>query len=282
VIALAFGVLALVGSASFAGFVENFDGAGTVPYTLTSSSGTASSIQNGGPTGNYLRVINLNGSNNNSIAFDEHAASTGPQPGGIKLAFDFRMTDDAANAAAGGCCGSAADGIGVGLFATAQYGTTGGVNPGGMGLGDWERPAFPNAFAVGMDIFQNIDEVTLNWNDVEVAVANVQPIMDLNDGVWHRAVVSVTPNGSDATVDMLILEDLHGITTVHNIFSGQTIPGLDLSALPGWRLIAGGRTGGAFAAGSIDNIALQAVPEPTSVALLGLGGLLLLAGRRRR
>ena len=30
-------------------------------------------------------------------------------------------------------------------------------------------PSFPDAFTVGLDIFQNIDVLTINWNDAQVA-----------------------------------------------------------------------------------------------------------------
>ena len=92
-------------------FLEDFDTT-TNAYTLTNTSGGAPAVTTTpGPTGNFDRLTNLDGNNNNSIAFDEAASQTGPSPGGIKLAFDFRISDDAANAAAGGCCDSAADGL---------------------------------------------------------------------------------------------------------------------------------------------------------------------------
>ena len=149
-VAVLLAVLGMACSDACGSFVETFDGGGSVPWAFKSSSGTAPSLQVGGPTNTHARITNLDASNNNSLAFDEDPLSTGPQPAGIRLAFDFRMTGDAANAAAGGCCGSAADGLGVGVFATARYGTSGPINPGaGEGVGgsgvapnDWERPQF--------------------------------------------------------------------------------------------------------------------------------------------
>ena len=233
-----------------AALIEDFDGGGSgTPYAFTNTSGSASQlVAYRVRAATWHGITNLDGSNNNSIAFDEEPTATGPAPGGIRMAFDFRMSTDAANTAAGGCCDSAADGMGIGLFATSVYGATGAANPATMGQGSdiWERPAFNSAFAVGLDIFQNIDQISLNWNGAEVANADVQSIVDLNNNVLHRAVVDITASGGDALVDMWVLEDIHGDTTPHQVFSGQLVSGMDLTALPGWRVIAGGRTGGAF------------------------------------
>ena len=255
---------------------EDFDGGGTTPFTLTNTSGGAPSIIGGGPSGNFLRLTNLNGSNNNSIAFDEEASQTGPAPTGLVLSFDFRMTDDATNAAAGGCCGSAADGLGIGIFSTATYGSTGGSNP-GAGGGIWERPSFADAFTIGLDIFQNIDVVNLNWAGVQITEIDVGLSfgLDLNDNIFHRAIVTINPDAGNALVNMDIISDVFGTPSTQNIFTDQAIAGLDLTSLPNYRLIAGGRTGGAFTEGDMDNISLASiptsVPEPATLVLLGLG-----------
>ncbi len=268
-------------SPSQAVIIEDFDGGGGTTWTLTNTSGGAPSVMANGATGNFLRLANLNGSNNNSIAFDEEPSMTGPAPNGIKVAFDFRMTGDTANADAGGCCGSAADGLGLGLYSTDVYGSTGGTNPADGGA-IWERPAHPGALSVGLDIFQNIDEVNLNWDGTEVTSVDVAGFMDLNNGVLHRAVLDVLPNGADSKASMVILEDVHGNTQVRDIFSDVDIAGLDLNSLGGYRLIAGGRTGGAFHDGDLDNIAVFQIPEPTSITLLAMSSLALLLFRRRQ
>jgi hypothetical protein len=257
---------------------EDFDGGGTVPYTLTSSGNDVPSVITGGPTGNFVRVSNLSNSNNNSIAFDEDPGQTGPAPTGLRLSFDFRMTDDASNAAAGGCCGSAADGLGIGLFDTGTYGSTGGNNP-PTGFAVWERPAFVSAFAIGLDVFQNLDVVNLNWGGVQVAEADVSALLDLNDNLFHRAIVDILPNGSNALVNMNIIEDVNGGATKRSIFAGEVVSGMNLNNLFNYRVIAGGRTGGAYTDGDFDNIRL--VPEPSTYALT-LGGLIAIIALGRR
>jgi len=269
---------ALLVPAAHAGFIEDFEGGGTVPFTFTNSSGGAPAVFPGPPTGNFARLTNLNGGNNNSIAFDQ-APAPAETVTQIFLSLVFRMTDDAANAAAGGCCGSAADGMGFGIFDTGTYGATGGNNPGALGNVDWERPDAPNAFAVGLDIFQNIDEVNLNWGGAQVG--NVANPLDLNSNVFHQVdlTLSARLDGStDVTLD--IVEDIYGSAIPHNIYSDFNVPGMDVRTLFDYRFIAGGRTGGAFVASDIDNIRLQEyTPEPATLTLLGLATLAL---RRRR
>jgi len=280
-------VLFLASSTAFADLYEDFDGGGTMPWSFVNSSGTAPSLQVGGPSGTYARITNLTASNNNSLAFDEDPSVTGPAPYGLRLQFNFRLSDDAASMAAGGCCGSAADGLGIGLFAVSYWGSTGPVNPGSWpstGGEAWERPHFRDAFAVGIDIFQNLDDVNLNWNGVEIANASLHGIFDLNNSLWHRMMVDLFPDGANTRVDVSIIGDVFGATSVQPVFAGQLIAGMDLANLPEYRLIAGGRTGGAFANGDLDNISLtRAVPEPSAMApmaLLSLGAGLFLVRRR--
>jgi len=279
-VGLSAGFFLLLSSFAVAGILEDFDGDGNTPWAFATTSGaTPPAILTGGPMNQFARLTYLESSDNRSIALNENPTMTGPAPGGVRLAFDFRLSDDAANAAAGGCCGSAADGMGIGLFATALYGVSGAVNPTGA---DWERPHFPGAFTVGLDIFQNIDNVTINWNGAEIASAELGGVFDLNNSLWHRMIVEVYPEGGNAKVDLSILGDVAGNTSIQQVFSGQPVPGLDLASLPGYRLIAGGRTGGAYAAGDLDNISVEPIPEASTMALLSLGAGLFLVRRRTR
>ena len=65
------------------------------------------------------------------------------------------------------------------------------------------------------------------------------------------------PDGANAKVDVTILENVNGLTKIRSIAYGRCRPRARSGRLPGWRVIAGGRTGGAFVEGSLDNIAVR-------------------------
>jgi len=273
-----FAVILVLSSGSVQGaLIVDFDTPST-PYTITqhgSAPGPASTT--GGPTGTFLRLTNDIASQMNTLAFDEVPAFTGPQPDGLEMQFDYRMSEEATHT---GCCGQRADGFGVALMATALYGTTGD----GPATIPWERPAYAAAFSVGFDIFEDpdfdSDVVTLNWDGLQIAEFATTG-MHLNTGVFNQVNITIIPDGTDAKVSVTIIEDIHGSPGAPlTIFSDAVIPGMDMYNLPGFRAVLGGRTGGAYVAADIDNIHFQSIPEPMTIALFGLGGLALLRKRR--
>jgi len=278
-LAAVFAVILLLSSGSVqAALIVDFDAPST-PYTIIqhgSAPGPAPTA--GGPTGTYLRLTNDVHSQTNTLAFDEVPAFTGPQPGGIEMQFDYRMSEEATHT---GCCGQRADGFGVALMATALYGTSG---P-GPGTLPWERPAYPAAFGVGFDIFESpdfdSDVVTLNWGGVQIAQFATTG-MHLNTGAFNQVNITVIPDGTNAKVSMTITEDIHGSPGAPlTMFTDVVIPGMDMYNLSSFRAVFGGRTGGAFVAADIDNINFQSIPEPMTIALFGFGGLALLRRRRQ-
>ncbi|MCA9167680.1 MAG: PEP-CTERM sorting domain-containing protein [Planctomycetales bacterium] len=267
----------------------DFDGGDNTAWALTNSSGEAPAILSGGPTGSFLRLANLTGSINNSIALDENPTVTGPAPNGKQLTFDFRMSDNEANANAGGCCNSAADGMGIGYFATPLYGASGALNPAAAdGASPWERPVFAGAAVVGLDVFEDIDVVSLNAFGGVLAEVDVRPLgLDLNNGVFHRGIFTVLPDPADSTKSLWsvdIIEDVNGANPVlHNVISDLPTT-VDLNGLPLNRVIAGARTGGAFLNADLDNVSVRFVPEPSGLMplLIGMAGVSSLLRRRAR
>ena len=207
--------------------------------------------------GMAARLTNLNGSNNNSIAFD----AVPIQGGRIILELDFRMSDDAANATAGGCCNEAADGMAFGFFDTGTYGLAGALNPAGAGQ-NWEDPSvspgFPGALVIGLDVFDgggpvgNTVRVGGPGGAVDVLFTGNAPF-PLNNNLFHRARLTATDSGPNALLSLALVEDVGGAAIEHVIFSNVTVLNFDLDAVSA-RLIAGGRTGAAFVQTEIDNI----------------------------
>lgn len=277
ILVVVIGVAWLGNHAAQAKLIQDFDDPALTLNRDGSEPGPA--VVAGGPDGHFLRLTNNTGSQGNTVGFDEDSSITGPQPFGTTLSFDFRMTDDQANDDAGGCCGQAADGFGIGMFLTSTYGTSGPGPANGTNGVSWERPAFPDALTIGFDIFDSgggpaVDgnTVSLNVFGTEVATNTLPADTPLNNNVFNSADVVITPEGANARVSMNITWATFGVGSSQvPVFDNLLVEGLDLSTLGGFRVIAGSRTGGAFHAGDLDNIRVAAVPEPSTIGLILLG-----------
>ncbi len=270
-------VLALSSGSIQGALIVDFDTPAT-PYVYAQhGSPPMPDVQPGGPTGNFFRLTNDGASQVNTLAFDEVIGFTGPQPAGIRMAFDYRMSHEDGHT---GCCGQRADGFGVALMATALYGSSG-AGPSAVA---WERPVYPAAFSVGFDIFEPVafdsDVVSLNWDGVQISEFATTG-SHLNTGLFNHVEITVLPDGANAKVSVTITEDIHGTPGAPiTIFSNAVVPAMNMNTLPGFRAVFGGRTGGAYVATDIDNIHFQSIPEPATLLLLGLGALALPKRRR--
>ena len=262
---------------------ENFDGGGiNSTFSLFNGSGAAPAVVNaGGVNQNVAQVTNLNGGNFNSVWWNYVPLGSGATR--LTLSIDFRMTGDAANAGAGGCCGEAADGIGIGFYSTASYGTSGGNAVTGV----WEQDGHAAAFKVGLDVFDgggpNGNRVLLHNGTTQIGV-NPTPGFVLNDDVFHRLTLTLDDAGANSLASVVLIRDINGAATPFPVLSGLPLTGVDLDNFA-YRVAVGGRTGGAFTRSQIDNLSVSTVPEPGAAfgsLLAGAFAASVVLRRRRR
>lgn len=246
------------------------------------------------PTGNvFLRLLHDNTGNQwSTLGFER---PTVQQQDRIKASFDYRIPVEEGYAGA-----ERADGFGFALLDTNEYGPEGAPPANWEMWVDtpdphsvvWERPHLPDALAIGFDIYAgqmpDYDEntITLNYDGVELLAFYLDPaIMPINNGVFNHVDLLLEDDGTDALATLIITPDIFGTAGAPiTIFQDELVPGLDLDTFD-FRGGFGGRTGGEFISLDLDNVYIEAVPEPSSIALL----LSLLAGvslawalRRRR
>ncbi len=153
---------------------------------------------------------------------------------------------------------------------TAPWGATGGRNPGFEDPDDdWDQPAFAGVAMVGLNVSPDGDLINLNAFENELAAVDVGSFLDLDSGLFHRAILKVVPNPADSTkslFDLDIIEDVHGAATRHNVLSA--VPAnINLSGLPGNRVLDGVTAGDLLFSADIDNVGVSFIPEPASLGL---------------
>lgn len=274
-LAISYGLLS--GPAAFGQLKIDFDGGDNNAWSLTHSAGAAPALTTGGPTGSFIRLSPGTTNVDNSIATDENPTTTGPAPKGKVLMIDFRLSVE----------GTSQDlaGLGFGYAAVGPWGATGPRNPGAEDLAhDWDQPAYAGAVMVGLKVSPNSDLINLNAFGNQLAEVDVHSFLNLHNGLFHRAVLTVLPNQSDSTkaqFDLDIIEDVHGVAIAHNILSALPA-NINLSALPRNRVISGVVSRGLNVTADVDNLSVAFVPEPSLLTFSALVSAGLVIVRRRR
>ncbi len=212
--------------------VQDFDHLGTTHFVANQySSSPGPQVLAGGPSGNYLRVIQQTNNQTNQIAFDRVAMGLYQR---IEAEWDFSIL-------------SGADGGAFALVNTGWEGITGPVSNPPV----WEEPNIANAFCIGFDVYPDICDISLHWNGQEVATYSTYDYRN----AWRtaKAVIEFVSGGANVSLTV-------GGTS---IFTNYFIPGM----IPYESRVAfGGRTGGATTNFDLDNITvrwLNAVSAPT-------------------
>lgn len=245
--------------------IQDFEGGGT-PYVQTIYSGSPGSVVLEGGN-NFLRMTPAIPGSLNTYGFDLTQTGT---PTSVTASFAFRMFG-----------GTRADGFGFSLLNTDFYGTSGAA-PSTL----TEEARAVNSFGVGFDIFDNGEtfgnnHVSLHYNGI--LLGNFNPGFDLwafNDpgGAFAQISFVAVAGGTDVSVDLLDYANI-----LHHVITDFFVS----APLYEGRIAFGARTGAATANHDLDEVSVtfatadSRVPEPGTLALLGLGIAGLIGTRRR-
>jgi len=233
-------VLLLGAGSAIAGTIQDFDAAGTGYLGVQENNPPVPAVQTGGgagETGQFMRLVNNGVANNwNRMHFDQGDAGTAAH---VTAEFDFRMN--------GG-----ADGFSMLFLPTSTYGTTAAGNPGLAAGGAAEEPNFAGVFAVGFDMHDNIDELSLHYGSNQGQV-NKSGMVNINSGQFHHARIDWidAPGANTSTVTIAVTEDINGATKSPAVFFSETAVPVDPYD---YRVQFSGRTGGLSSDVDLDNI----------------------------
>lgn len=245
-------------------------GSGWKGYAFNGGAGP--DIRNdGGLNQNFLRLTHDSvNDQSNAIAFDTQVDGAMSGKTSLTARFDFRIASPG---------NPPADGMSFMLIPTATYGNTG---PGAASTPGFiaEEPNVPGVFGIAFDLYDSLNEVSLHWNGSVINEFALNPaLLDLDADKFHRLRLELTKVLDGVLVNLTLTPDSLGFPGEDvEVYTDLLIPGMDLYD---YRVEFAGRTGGLNMGVDIDNVLVDSVPEPGSVALIGLGALLL-ARRRRR
>lgn len=216
--------------------MQDFDSLGTTYFTANqygSAPGPQVLPPGAGRPSNFLRLIQTTNGQVNQIAFDRVAQGFYQR---IEAEWDFSVL-------------AGADGGAFALLNTGWEGITGPVsNPSPA----WEEPRFTTGFAIGFDVYENIHDISLNWDGQQVVEYSGY---DYRGSAFQHASLAIDFVSGGANVSLTI-----GGTP---IFTNYFIPGMTPYES---RVAFGARTGGVNTNFDLDNIVirwLNQVAEPT-------------------
>ena len=228
------------------------------------------------PNGDYLRLVHDNSnSQGNSLAFDKQLDGSINGATSVKGEFTFRVSS----------ADRPADGFAMMLIPTLDYNTSG---AGAAATPNFvaEEPNAPGVFALGFDLYDpnivEFNEISAHWNGA-VQTAQVLTNFDLHtvDSLaFHKVRFELRATGDGTLLDMSIIPNAYfspGPEIV--VFDAFPIFGMNLFD---YRVEFAARTGGSNMSVDLDDILVQTVPEPTSAALLAIGGVAMGCFRRSR
>lgn len=264
-------------SAFFPGDTYNdFDLPGTPGTIGVFNAPPGPQLMGGGPSGNFLRIMQDAGSNHNAVASDRSELAPFQT---YTASWEFRMQDEPGHT---GCCGNRADGYGVAVLNVQDYAASGTPFP---TSGAWESPTFANSIGLGFRIFSccpgpEENSVTLSYNGGTISYNNIPAgTLHLNNDTFIRANLSVTEVAGGLNVSLDLIDDVYDArgdiaSTFVPVFTDVFIAG---AAGYHPRLAIGGRTGGAFTSLDIDNVSATQTYD-TAAYGDGSGKLLLTPG----
>lgn len=199
-------------------------------HALVNENSTAAEIMPGGDP--YLRLIHDGAnSNKNRVHFDR--TEIGPF-NTVNVEFDFRMN-------------GRADGFSFLMLPTSSYGTT--IANSGVAVGIAEEPNLAGVLAIGFDIWNNIDEISVHYGSTRAA-NNQSAAIDLASDQWHRAQITIEPapgSGSDVSVSVVPFGGGAPIVFHNKVNVPDVVP-------YEYRVQFSGRTGGATTNVDLDKI----------------------------
>ena len=226
---------------------QNFDAAG-LPYATAAFSNAAATVEGGGPSGSFLRLLPGGVTGTNTVGFS--STGVGVIPASASVEFDLRITK----------VSNQGDGIGFAWLNADAWGNA------GAAPSFAEEVNLARSFGVGFDPTNNGEvsdnHVSLHFDGAKLAEFNLTTLIPgfrLDDGSFHHARVLMTAvaGGSNVSVYLTPAGGSEVAVVQDYFISG-------MQAYDG-RAAFGARNGGWRAHNDIDNLSVAVVPGAAEV-----------------